>query len=177
MKNKESRKKFLLLIEDEVMETIRGPFNAYRDEIEIKEADNAGMGRKMLLTDSAGQRPDVLILDLMIPYGEAAEELDAASDPDQIETGVRLLKSLREYEREQGWSPVWVAVVTARTNPDLMERLEKLLAGCGRIYTKPFSSIELENDIATVLGIKSHIPLDCLPEGYTLPIPVQGDAL
>ena len=177
MKNKELRKKLLLLIEDEVMETIREPFNAYRDEIEIKGADNAGMGRKMLLTDFAEQRPDVLILDLMMPYGEVAEELDAASDPGEIETGVRLLKCLREYEREQGWSPIWVAVVTARSNPDLMERLEKLLTGCGRIYTKPFSSLELENDIATVLGIESHISLEHLPEGYTPPIPVQGDAL
>ncbi len=177
MKNKESRKRLLLLIEDEIMETIRGPFNAYRDEIEIKEADNAGMGKKMLLTDSAEQRPDVLILDLMMPYGEVAEELDAASDPGEIETGVRLLKSLREYEREQGWSLTWVAIVTARSNPDLMERLEKLLAGCGRIYIKPFSSLELENDIATVLGIESQVPLEHLPEGYTPPIPVQGDVL
>ena len=169
-------KKKVVLVEDDpegrkiLLETI----SPYFQDIEVFEATNAGEAMNLLFSDPPGNRPDALILDLMMPYGEAGQELDSGSDQDQIETGVRLLNYLRNREKtELGTDiayPLWVAVITARSNPHLIQRIELLLAGSGRIYLKPFNDLELEHDLACILHIKSQVDPILLSPEYSPPM-------
>ena len=137
----------------------------------------ASNGREALFV-AREQQPDLIILDLMMPYGTGAQELDANSDRDEVDTGVQLLRHLREREKAEenhySSSPLWVAVITARNNPHLIQKLEQLLNGRGRIYLKPFTDFELEHDLAHVLGIDSKVPPALLPDGYVLPKLTNG---
>ena len=176
-------KKKVILVEDdpEVRKIIRETLLPYFQDIDVFEATNAGEAMNLLFPDPPGNRPDALILDLMMPYGEAGQKLDSDSDQDQIKTGVRLLDYLRKREKtEPGTdiaSPLWVAVITARSNPLLIQSIEKLLAGNGRIYLKPFNDLELEHDLACILNIKSQVdPILLFPE-YSPPKRSSGGAL
>lgn len=177
--NSETKKK-VVLVEDEpeVRLVIRQLLEPYAQDLEVVEATNAEEAMDLFPPKSKKKRPDALILDLMMPYAKAAEELDADSDPDQIETGVHLLHSLREWEKGEENSfnslPLWVAVITARNNPHLIQRLEQLLESRGRIYLKPFDEVRLEHDLAVVLGIDSQVDPDLLPPGYLPPTHADG---
>ena len=120
-------KKKVILVEDdpEVRKIIRETLSPYFQDIDVFEATNAGEAMNLLFPASPGNRPDALILDLMMPYGEAGQALDSDSDQDQIETGVRLLDYLRNREKTELSThiayPLWVAVVTARNNPHLIQ--------------------------------------------------------
>ncbi|MEA1900673.1 MAG: hypothetical protein U9N47_07900 [Thermodesulfobacteriota bacterium] len=175
-------KKKVVLVEDdpEAKKIIRETLLPYSQDIDLLEATNAGAAMNLVFPDPPGNRPDALILDLMIPYGEAAQKLDAESDPDWIETGVRLLDYLRKREKtELGTDiafPLWVAVITARSNPLLIQSIEKLLAGSGRIYLKPFNDLELEHDLACILHIKSQVDPILLSPEYSPPKRSSGGA-
>jgi len=175
-------KKKVVLVEDEpeVRKIIRETLSPYSQDIEVFEATNAGEAMNFLFPDSPDNRPDALILDLMMPYGEAGQELDSDSDQDQIETGVRLLDYLRNREKTEPGTdiacPLWVAVTTARSNPHLIQRMEQLLAGNGRIYLKPFNDLELEHDLACILNIKSHVDPILLSPEYSPPTRASGGA-
>ena len=175
-------KKKVVLVEDdpEVRKIIRETLLPYFQDIEVFEATDAGEAMNLLFPGPPGNRTDVLILDLMMPYGEAGQELDSDSDHDQIETGVRLLKYLRNREEKtipRSESPLWVAVITARSNPHLIQSIEKLLAGNGRIYLKPFSDFELEPDLAYILNIQSQVDPRLLSPEYSPPKRSSGGVL
>lgn len=176
-------KKKVVLVEDdpEVRKIIRETLLPYFHHIDVFEATDAGEAMNLLFPDPPGNRLDALILDLMMPYGEAGQELDSDSDPDQIETGVRLLDYLRKREKTEPGTdiacPLWVAVITARSNPHLIQRIEQLLAGNGRIYLKPFNDLELEHDLACILNIKSQVDPILLSPEYSPPKRSSGDAL
>ena len=173
-------RKRVALIEDEadIKSQVKETLGAYGQDIEILEATDAGEAMALLFLDVDDEGPDAVILDLMMPYGKAAEKLDADSDVDEVETGVRLLRVLRESEKARdnrhGYDPLWVAVITARNNPHLIQELRELLEGRGRIYLKPFNDLELEHDLAHVLGIESKVHPDLLPPGYMAPEQAYG---
>lgn len=171
-------KKKVALIEDDPgnRRAIKQIFESY-SEIELVEAVDAGEAMKILFPDLPENHPDAVILDLMMPYGTAAEQLDDKSDPDCVETGVNLLHFLRKSEKSadnrHSSDLLWVAVTTVRNNPQLIRKIEQLLEKRGCIYTKPFDTFKLEDDLAQVLGIKSQVdPIFLSPEH--LP-PVQKD--
>lgn len=175
-------KKKVVLVEDdpEVRKILLETLSPYFQDIEVFEATNAGEAMNLLFSDPPGNRPDALILDLMMPYGEAGQKLDSDSDRDQIETGVRLLNYLRNREKTEPGTdiayPLWVAVITARSNPLLIQSIEKLLAGNGRIYLKPFNDLELEHDLACILHIKSQVDSILLSPEYSPPTRASGGA-
>ena len=175
--------KKVLLVEDEpdMRSSIQSILKPYVQYLEVVEATNAGEAMDLLSWASPDERPDALILDLMMPYGEAAQELDYAnSDSSQVETGIRILKKLREKEKSgeyrYGSQPLWVSVITARGNPNVIQRLGELLVNRGRIYLKPFSRREFVHDLALVLGIESQVDPDFLPPGYSPPMQADGGA-
>jgi len=175
-------KKKVVLVEDdpEVRKIIRETLLRYSQDIEVFEATNAGDAMNLLFPDPPGNRPDALILDLMMPYGEAGQELDSDSDHDQIKTGVYLLDYLRNREKTEFGTdiayPLWVAVITGRSNPHLIQRIEQLFAGNGRIYLKPFNDLELEHDLAYILNIKSQVDPILLSPEYSPPTRASGGA-
>lgn len=174
MSNNAKNKVLLVEDEPEVRLIIREILAPYSQDIDLLEATNAGEAMDLLFPDLPDNRPDALILDLMMPYGEAAQKLDADSDPDWIKTGVHLLHYLRECEMTEkisyGSHPLWVAVITARSNPHLIQNIELLLAGSGRIYLKPFNDLELEHDLACILHIKSQVDPILLSPEYSPPM-------
>ena len=172
-------KKKVALIEDDTgnRRAIKQIFESY-SEIELVEAVDAGKAMKILFPNLPENRPDAVILDLIIPYGSAAEQLNAKSDPDCVKTGVKLLRSLRESEKSadnrHSSDLLWVAVTTERSNPQVIRELVQLLEKRGSIYLKPFDTFKLENDLTQVLGIKSQVDPILLSPVHLSPVQKNG---
>jgi len=173
-------KKKVALIEDDHgnRRAIKQIFESY-SEIELVEAVDAGEAMKILFPDLPENRPDAVILDLIMPYGTAAKQLKAQNDPDCIKTGVNLLHLLRKSEKSadnrHSSYLLWVAVITSRSNPQLIQELEKLLEKRGCIYLKPFDTFKLEDDLAQVLGIKSQVDPILLSHEHLSPVQKDGE--
>ncbi|MCP4460909.1 MAG: response regulator [Cytophagales bacterium] len=171
---KETKKKIVLVEDDaDVMQCIKQVPILCSDEVEILEASNAGEAIELLFTNSSLETPDALILDLMMPYGDAKSRLDPnGSDSDGTETGVKLLEYFRQKEKDEGWykrNPIWISVITARNAPHLVQNIRHMLDGNGRIYFKPFDEFMFEYDLAQVLGLKTRISIEFLPSEYEPP--------
>lgn len=166
----------VLLIEDDAMirKEIVEDLKPYETEMQVSETANAGEAVALLSINSPDKRFDAYILDIMLPYAEASRMLNGNSDPDAVHTGERLLRRIRDEENGENNStvsrPAWVSAITARSNPQLIQVLRSLLGDRGKLYIKPFSTYELVHDLALVLGIKSKVPLELLPKGYTSPL-------
>lgn len=171
----------VLIVEDEteIVEGLQRAFNDYEDSLEILSASNAGEAMEILYSESIADRPDGLVLDLMMSYGNAKDILDFGSDLDMIDTGVRLLGELRDKEKKDNhffkYCPIFVAIITGRSDPQLFQKLKNLLGGWGKIYPKPFNIEELVNDMLTVFGLKSNVNEVLLPSNYTPPEKIYGD--
>ena len=176
----EVKKKKVALIEDDlgIRSIIQGVLRPYAQYLDIVEGTNAGEAMDLLFPDSPDERPDAVILDLMMTYGKAAEELNETSDPHQVDTGIRILERLRKSEKDgdirYGSQLLWISIITMRNEPYLIQRLRELLDGRGRIYLKPFNDLALEHDLVTVLGIDSLVNAELLPIGYAPPTRADG---
>jgi len=172
-------KKKVALIEDDPGNrlAIKQIFESY-SEIELVEAVDAGEAMKILFPYLPENRPDAVILDLIMPYGSAAEQLNAKNDLNCDKTGVKLLHLLRESEKSAdnrlSSDLLWVAVTTERSNPQLIRELEQLLEKRGCIYTKPFDTFKLEDNLAQVLGIKSQVDPILLSHEHLSPVQKDG---
>ena len=175
MNNHLTKKKRILMIEDEpdVRKIIKNVFEPYTSYIEIIEAADAGKAMDILYSKDPEKRFDAIILDIMITYGTAAEILDAASDRDFKNCGLRFLRLLRQREEKidtaSVYTPIWVSVITALDGMKTIHETTKLLGKNGRIYTKPFDDSVLENDLALVLGLESNVDSIMLPDNYEPP--------
>jgi CheY-like chemotaxis protein len=131
-------------------------FAGYRPAVNLLLAKDAGEGLRLF----AAKAPDVLILDIMMPYGDASLELEGATDPEMLETGIRLLRKIKvAYPARE----FWIFVVTARS-PMALAELPRLLGERGRVYFKPFSLFDLECDVTEALGIPPRFPKDWLDQ-------------
>ena len=170
-------KKIILAVDDDrgIAGSMQRIFNKY-PEITVTNAEDAAGACKKLFSGEEN-KPDALVLDIMMPYGNLDERtraiLNPDTDPNKLETGLKILKYLRNKEKEAKIEPIWVAVITARNAVDVMDEIDCLLKigdkKYGRIYSKPFNTFELEEDMAHVLGIKSHVIDVLLPDGYKPP--------
>lgn len=160
---------WILMIEDDagLVQSVRELFAPYR--LRIEAAKTAAAALPLLLIAEPSRRPGAVILDSMLPYedgknrleGEGALGLKLAkeSDPYESDTGLHLLNELRAHEEKNGLAPVWVAVTTARSAPELLDRVRASLVASnqratGKIYAKPFDDMRLEFELCTVLQIE-----------------------
>lgn len=152
---KKNEKK-VLLVEDDlgVAEMIRNYLEEYADKIELQVVSDAGKALENMLPIDKN-KPDALILDIMMPYGSALNQLKGETDPDEIESGLRLLTFIREEERGKHSQQLWVAVITARSPVAIEARVKELGA---KLYCKPFNTLQLEDDLVRALGIESKVP-------------------
>jgi len=181
---KETAQKTVLLVEDEpeVVNIIKELFEPYTGMglgIEPRATAAHVLGRLFCNTEKPAV--DALILDIMIPYGSNPDEsvktrkiLGGSADKMDMETGILLLKKIREKEKEENRAPLWVAVITARNAPRVLQTAWELIENSGRVYIKPFNDILLENDIVTVLEIESKVPGELLPRDYKAPSLKRG---
>jgi CheY-like chemotaxis protein len=141
--------KRVLIVEDEpeVAGQLSKLVGAYLPDDAITVAGDAGAALRAI--DSAW--PSVLVLDLMMPYGEAAGTLKGASDPLAVETGIGLVEWIRSAPRRGGH--LWIAVVTARSDVTALSRLHEALGKDGWVFHKPFSTALFEVILCEVLGI------------------------
>lgn len=179
MMSKFNKKKKVLLVEDDDpgREYIIEKLESYLSDIEVMVATNAGEAIDYL---SKEESTDALILDIMMPYGNAYETLGGESDLDQIDTGIRLLRYLynqKSSDQDQHrLIPHWIAVITARIDPQTIEDIREMLGENGHVYVKPLKFNLLENDLTVVLGIESQVLEAFLPYGYQPPKPRIGSS-
>ena len=162
----------VLLVEDDpgVMKDIRALIRGYGSKIQVLEARNAGEALKSLAPGSEQIRPNAIVLDLSLPYGDGAEELNPKSDPKCLDTGLRLLKKIREDESRYNQPPLWVSVITALSAYHVHHSVIQLLGQCGELYKKPFDTLVFEHDLVSILGVQSKVPRDLLPDHYQPPV-------
>ena len=157
----EETKKQMLIVEDDyqLTEVLERLFRSYKDHVEIRKATNAGEA----LVALEEWRTDLLILDLMMPYGSAGDLRGEKPDPDEIDTGIHVLARIRE-KQEIGGPDLWVAVITARNEPSALREVEGLLCERGRLFVKPANSLALEGWACRCLGIECKLPDDLVAE-------------
>jgi CheY-like chemotaxis protein len=158
-------RKLVFLVEDDggVADHLVSILGQYKDSVAVEKAKNATDVLPWIEIGSGYRRPDAILLDLMMPYGAARHKLDKDyTDPDDTETGIRLLEYLRRVEKEAGLDPVWVAIITARSPFALNSIGKGLLESRCKVYFKPFDTFQLESDLMTELGVPSNIPSDLL---------------
>jgi CheY-like chemotaxis protein len=153
-------KKRLLIVEDQMVEELRAQLRPYRDEIELEVATDAGQALDALDPFLAVSRPMVAVLDIMMPYGEVGDRI--RPDDNDMESGIRVLEYVRAAEQKKGVPPLWVAVITARSGVAVKGRVERLLAGSGRLYKKPFDIHQFVFHVTTKLGVRCQLPLELL---------------
>lgn len=148
-------RKRVLLVEDDqqILRQLRTLFDRYSEHMELFEALDAGAALRRL----AGPRIDALVLDIMMPYGDAREQL-GASDPLEMETGINLLEHVRKLHPD-----LWVAVITARSGLAVGRRVRELLGTRGKLYHKPFSTLQLEDQLVRQIGLTSQVSAELLP--------------
>ena len=159
-KKAEVVRKRVLLVEDEghIIDNLFRLLDSYADTIELTAKVNAGEALEWLREKGPGHL-DVLLLDLMMPYGTAREVLDPdRTDEDEIDTGLRILEWLRNSEMEAKRGPIWVGIITARSPFNIATSAEGLLAGNGKVYYKPFDTFQLEDDLMRALEVPSKVP-------------------
>ncbi len=99
---------------------------------EVRSADTLAAARSLLL---AGPPPDLVLLDLVLPDGEA-------------------LDLCREVKAAHASLPV--LVLTGRAEPSARERA--IAAGADAVITKPFTLEELEAEVARLLADPAAAP-------------------
>jgi len=119
--------KQILIVEDEapIRDMIR--FALERADFRVSEAEDAQTARLAI----AEQRPDLILLDWMLPGGVSGAEF------------------ARELRREDLTAALPVIMVTARVEED--DRVRGLNLGADDYVTKPFSSSELVARVRAVL--------------------------
>ena len=164
--SKSPGRKRVLLVEDDprVMESLKGIIGRFGTDVEAVEANDAGKALEILRSrKKAGMHLDAMILDVMMPYGEAEEELGGEKDRGMDDAGLHLLEMLRQEEVGKGLDQLWVGVVTARIRHAVLQRIRELIGKRGRLYPKPFSTFLLQHHLSEALGIESRVPPALLP--------------
>ncbi len=163
--------KTVLIVDDDhgILDELRRLMDKYQPDIRIEQAMNAGEALDYMKSVSMEQRPCAVVLDLMMPYGDGAEELEPQSDPDCLNTGCRILNKFRSDESSQKLPPLWVSVITARSAAPVLTQVRHLLGNNGRLYNKPLDTLIFEHDLVSILGVPSQVPPILLPENYKLP--------
>jgi len=125
----------------------------YPNEMEVAIFSNAGDAVEWLETNW----PDVVVVELFLLYGNAAELLGKITDPGLQETGLRLIQFIHKTTEIKNKSPVPTFLVTTQRSKNVNTD-----DSVTRIYEKPFSTLKFEDDLCKTLGIKSKIPPELL---------------
>ncbi len=120
--------KLVMLVDDsDVLRKIT-VFNLKKNGYEVVEATN---GEEALEKLKSGIKPDLMLLDIMMP------KMD----------GFTVLKHLKENDE---WKDIPVIVLTAKGGED--DEKTALSLGATRVMTKPFSPIQLIQEVKRVIG-------------------------
>ena len=174
--DKSPRPRRILIVEDDpgMRHQLSKLLQPYGDELEVTIAKDAGDALRAFGIVSRGKTRraarrkvpgavstfDAMVLDLMMPYGEARKSL-SDGDHTELDTGLRLLSLIRE---SAGSDLLWVAVITARSGLAVAQTIHTLLAGRGKLYLKPFDTLRFEDDLITAVDLASRVPPELLQD-------------
>lgn len=146
----------VLVVEDDlgVVNSLRQILDPYRSSVIVDVAEDAGAA----IRHYEVAVPRVLVVDIMMLYRDGADVLGSDDDEREWDTGTRFVEWVRERERSEGRSPGWVAIITARSEPDALRRAAGAIGPRGRLFRKPFDSILFEVLVCGALGIESLVP-------------------
>lgn len=153
--------KQVLIVEDDgdVVVTLKKVFKQYETVVAVRTVADAGAAVQAI----EEKEPDLLVLDLMMPYGTAGDLLQGRTDPGMRDTGIRLLEWIRS--RESKGQRMWVAVTTARSEADALRRVSTHLeSGTGRLFPKPYDDLEFEVYVCRALQIDCRLPAELVGE-------------
>lgn len=105
-------------------------------------------------------RPDMMILEGEITYGTARETLEAITDPDVWESGMRLLAWLRKYETDRQIPHFPVLFMTTQPQTKLEIERKCLLFAYDELVMLPFDSLWVSSFVIKALNFS-------LPALYT----------
>ena len=158
------KKKRVLIIEDdrELLKPLAAVLRTGYPNLDVLEVSDAGQALKTLRESESGH-PQALLLDLMMPYGDARQELETTPDPEEWMTGLRLLKWLRQQDQALDRPPIWVAIITALSplrvrDYAVHDAAGHLLSDNVKVYYKPLDTLELEGDLMRALGVPYDFP-------------------
>lgn len=120
--------KLVMIVEDSDVLRKISVFNLKKHGYSIIEAAN---GEEAIQKLSEGIKPDLMLLDIMMP------KMD----------GFTVLKKLKENDE---WEDIPVIVVTAKGGED--DEKTALSLGATKVMTKPFSPIQLIQEVKRVIG-------------------------
>ncbi|MCD6450344.1 MAG: response regulator [Thermotogaceae bacterium] len=120
--------KLVMIVEDSDVLRKISVFNLKKHGYSIIEAAN---GEEAIQKLSEGIKPDLMLLDIMMP------KMD----------GFTVLKKLKENDE---WKGIPVIVVTAKGGED--DEKTALSLGATKVMTKPFSPIQLIQEVKRVIG-------------------------
>lgn len=153
-------RKRVLVIEDdqEVAAMLADALEKYSDTLETLLVTDAGTALQEFANARLNSAHfDAVILDLMLPYGSAAGRLDKELDPDELDTGIRLLQAVRKDEREGSHPPVLAFIITGRDRYASLEEARAAIGEHGKLYQKPFSLRVFKRDLTSALGISIRV--------------------
>ncbi len=120
--------KLVMLVDDsDVLRKIT-VFNLKKHGYEVVEATN---GEEAIQKLSEGVKPDLMLLDIMMP------KMD----------GFTVLKKLKESDE---WKDIPVIVLTAKGGEE--DEQTALSLGATKVMTKPFSPVQLIQEVKKVIG-------------------------
>lgn len=151
-------KKRVLIVDDDKSSTeslIENNLAEYSKNFDVEYVDNAGDA----IENIKYKIPDIIVLDSMLPYGNACNVLGGEHDPSGIETGYNLLLYLRQNcDGKENIEKTWVFFCSARGNPQFKLKVEKAFGGFGEYIMKPYNPFELEEKICKVLNVPCKVP-------------------
>ena len=120
--------KLVMLVDDSAVLRKITVFNLKKHGYSVVEATN---GEEAIQRLSEGVKPDLMLLDIMMP------KMD----------GFTVLKKLKENEE---WKNIPVIVLTAKGGEE--DEKSALSLGATRVMTKPFSPVQLIQEVKRVIG-------------------------
>ncbi len=120
--------KLVMLVDDSNVLRKITVFNLRKHGYDVVEATN---GEEAIQKLSGGVKPDLMLLDIMMP------KMD----------GFTVLKKLKENE---GWKEIPVIVLTAKGGEE--DERTAMLLGATMVMTKPFSPVQLIQEVKRVIG-------------------------
>jgi two-component system, OmpR family, alkaline phosphatase synthesis response regulator PhoP len=124
----------VLVIDDDPGVRVVLQRNLEHASFEVLTAEDGPTG----LTAAREQAPDIVVLDLLLPYADGFEVL-------------------QKLANDASTAALPVIVLTALTGPEVKDKCRE--AGADHVMTKPFDPSALASEIHRILALSSTIPL------------------
>lgn len=153
MGNSPKRKSILIVDDPDNVDMLVRDFNSDLPDVMIRRASALDLAMGIM----ASWPIDCLVIEAFLPYGENASVLNPETDPGMCEGSLRLIRRIRELERDNHTADddcLWIFLLTTQDCIAQDEEIQRLLGDRGSIHLKPFDTIEFSFTVADALGVR-----------------------